>query len=127
MLNLDQWLDKLRTEQPTILVEGMKDKQALLKLGLSHVISLRARPLYQVVEHIATITRTCLILTDLDNEGKKLYAHLRTELQKHGIKIDDRFRHYLFKETTLRQIEGLHTYTTHLNQTSTKHTHVEPT
>jgi 5S rRNA maturation endonuclease (ribonuclease M5) len=110
MPELDQWLAKLTEEQPIIVVEGAKDKASLAKLGCENVITLRGKPLYKVVERIASKTDECVILTDLDSEGKKLYAQLRTDLQKHGVKIDNRFRHFLFKETELRQIEGLFRY-----------------
>ena len=104
---IDQWVEKLVEEQPWIIVEGPKDKASLRKLGLENIIYLRGKPLFEVVEWVASITKECIILTDLDKEGKKLYSVLRAELQKHGVKIDDRFRKFLFKETDLRQIEGL--------------------
>ncbi len=113
MLDLDQWLAKLVEEQPFIIVEGSKDKASLQKLGLEHIITLKGKPLYKVVEHVAAETSECIILTDLDEEGKKLYGKLRQDLQKHGVKIDDRFRHFLFKETELRQIEGLYRHVQH--------------
>lgn len=110
MEELDQWITLLVEEQPFVLVEGPKDKASLLKLGFENVMTLRGKPLYKVVEHVALETSSCLILTDLDDEGKKIYSRLRSDLQKHGVKIDDRFRHFLFKETELRQIEGLFRY-----------------
>ncbi len=110
MLDLDQWVAKLVEEQPFILVEGPKDKASLQKLGLENIITLKGKPLYKVVERVAEETDACIILTDLDAEGKKLYGRLRSDLQKHGVKVDDRFRHFLFKETDLRQIEGLFRY-----------------
>ncbi|MEM4239709.1 MAG: toprim domain-containing protein [Candidatus Woesearchaeota archaeon] len=110
MPEIDQWVEKLADLQPWIIVEGPKDKAALRKLGLENVIYLRGKPLFEVVEWIASMTDECMILTDLDREGKKLYSVLRAELQKHGVKIDDKFRNFLFKETDLRQIEGLYNY-----------------
>ena len=107
MPELDQWMQKLAEEQPFIIVEGYKDKASLKKLGLGNVITLRGKPLYKIVELVAKVTDECVILTDLDREGKKLYSVLKAELQKHGVRIDDRFRKFLFKETDLRQIEGL--------------------
>jgi len=110
MEELDQWVEKLVEEQPWILVEGPKDKASLRKLGLENIIYLRGKPLFEVVEWIASLTKECLILTDLDKEGKKLYSVLKAELQKHGVMINDKFRNLLFKETDLRQIEGLYNY-----------------
>jgi 5S rRNA maturation endonuclease (ribonuclease M5) len=110
MPTLDQWLENLIEEQPVIIVEGAKDKASLQKLGLQNIIMLKGKPLYKVVERVAKLTSECIILTDLDREGKELYGRLRQDLQKHGVKIDDRFRKFLFKETDLRQIEGLFRY-----------------
>jgi 5S rRNA maturation endonuclease (ribonuclease M5) len=110
MEEIDQWVEKLCEEQPVIIVEGPKDKASLKKLGLEKIIYLRGKPLFEVVEKVAKITDECVILTDLDREGKKIYSVLKAELQKHGVKIDDRFRKFLFKETDLRQIEGLFRY-----------------
>jgi len=110
MRDLDQWVAKLVEEQPVIIVEGQKDKASLQKLGLEKIITLKGKPLYKVVERVAKETEACLILTDLDREGKEIYGRLRQDLQKHGVRVDDRFRHFLFKETDLRQIEGLAKY-----------------
>ena len=51
-----------------------------------------------------------MILTDLDAEGKKLYARLNHDLQRHGVRVDNSFREFLFRHTSLRQIEGLDSY-----------------
>jgi len=110
MEEIDQWVEKLSEEQPWIIVEGNKDRISLQKLRLENIITLRGKPLFEIVEKVAKITDECVILTDLDREGKKIYSVLKAELQKHGVKIDDRFRKFLFKETDLRQIEGLFSF-----------------
>jgi 5S rRNA maturation endonuclease (ribonuclease M5) len=48
-------------------------------------------------------------LTDLDGEGKKLFAILKKDAQKHGVKVNEKLRKLLFK-TDLRHIEGLASY-----------------
>ena len=110
MRDLEGWIDWLRLEQPLVIVEGFKDKVSLRKLGLTRVTSLKGKPLYKVVEYVASVAFNCVILTDLDAEGKKIYGELKQGLQRHKVKVDDRFRQFLFKETELRQIEGLYTY-----------------
>ncbi len=112
-LELEEWIAKLRKEQPLIIVEGPKDKAALEKLGLKNIIILKGKPLYKIVEQVSEQTNSCLILTDLDSEGKKLYSRLKKDLQRHKVKVDDRFRNFLFKETMLRCIEGIDTYLAH--------------
>ena len=108
-MDLHEWIDKLLEEQPYIIVEGLKDKRALAALGLKKIITLK-KPLYATVEDVAAKTTQVLILTDLDKKGKELFARLRKDLQKHRVKIDNKFREFLFKETKLRQIEGIVNY-----------------
>ncbi len=114
-MDLHDWIAKLVEEQPYIIVEGLKDKQALEALGLKKIITLK-KPLYATVEEVAAITKTVVILTDLDRKGKELFARLRQDLQKHGVTIDNQFREFLFKETQLRQIEGMTKYISKFNQ-----------
>ena len=45
-----------------------------------------------------------------DKEGKKIYSKLNHELNQRGVYINNKLRHFLFKKTKLRQIEGLHSY-----------------
>lgn len=91
-----------------VVVEGIKDKRALTGLGVVNVLTLK-RPLFAMVESIADKSKDVVILTDLDAEGKKLYAELADGLQRHGVRIHNKLREFLFK-TKLRQIEGLRTY-----------------
>ena len=89
-----------------VIVEGKKDKAALEELGFSNIIILN-KPLYEIVEKINA--RGVFVLTDLDKEGKQLYAKLKKDLNKLGVVVDDGLRNLLFK-TELRQIEGLTGY-----------------
>jgi len=108
-MELDQWIAKLKKEDKLIIVEGIKDKRALASLGIKNIIVLK-KPLYAVVEEVAAKTKEVIILTDLDPKGRELFARLSKDLQKHGVKVDNKFREFLFKETKLRQIEGIDTY-----------------
>ena len=107
--DIGEWVKKLRDSQKLILVEGKKDKSALEKLDIVNVKTLK-EPLFKAVETIADKYKEVIILTDLDKEGKKLYAKLNRDFQMRGIKVDHFFREFLFKNTKLRQIEGLTTY-----------------
>ncbi len=98
-------LDGIRQKNLLVVVEGLKDVRALNALGITNILSLK-KPLYAVVEDIADIAKEVVLLTDLDDEGKKLYYVLSRDLQKHGVKIDNRLREALFK-TPLRHVEGL--------------------
>lgn len=92
-----------------IIVEGKKDLTALKKIGFTNVIQLKG-PLFEAVENVSSRTKVVCILTDLDNEGKKIYSELSKGLTRNGVKIDNTLRNFLFKKTTLRQIEGMTSY-----------------
>ncbi|MBW2970201.1 toprim domain-containing protein [Candidatus Woesearchaeota archaeon] len=101
-------LDDIKKRDLLVIVEGIKDVRALNALGITNVMSLK-KPLFAVVEEVASKAKEVVILTDLDEEGKKLYHELFVHLQKHGVKVDNRLREFLFK-TELRQVEGLLSY-----------------
>jgi len=104
--DIEEAIEKLRKSEKLVVVEGMKDRRSLAKLGLKNIVTLK-KPLYAVVDEIAETAKECAILTDLDSEGRKLYSILRKELQKQGVKIDDKLRNLLFRHTPLKCVEGL--------------------
>ena len=107
---LNNFIEYIKNSNLLVIVEGKKDKIALQKLEINNVMELNKKPLFQIVEEIADSNEECIILTDLDREGKLLYSKLNSNLQKHGVKVDNKFREFLFKHTKLRQIEGIVTY-----------------
>ena len=107
---LEQWLQGLRASDEFIIVEGKKDKEALEKQGITNIQILNKKPLYQLVEDLSSERKNVVILTDLDRKGRELYGKLNNGLKKHGVKVNDKPRNFLFKRTKLRQIEGLTSY-----------------
>lgn len=105
MQELQEWLEKLKNCGKVILVEGIKDKKALEELGVENIMTLK-KPLFAVVEDLEDC-KEVVVLTDLDKAGKELYGRLSKDLKRHGVKIDMYFREFLFKNTKLRQIEGI--------------------
>ncbi len=98
-----------RIQDKPIIVEGKKDKIALENLGCKKIITLNGNNagLHNIIEKLPENCKEAVILTDLDKKGKQLYHKIKRILTVNKIKIDDRFRVYLFKETKVRQIEGL--------------------
>lgn len=114
MQNIQEWIFKLKEFKGIIIVEGPKDKKTLISLlGEKNIFVLSKKPLYAIVESIAAKTKDVVILTDLDEKGKELYGCLRSNLQKHGVRVNRTFREYLFKKTKISHIEGLETYINH--------------
>lgn len=110
------WLQKLKDSDKIIIVEGIKDIDALVRLGLprSRIRRLN-KAAFAVAEDLAKEgVRETIILTDLDKEGKKLYASLKTNLTRNGVKVDSFFREFLFRNSDLSHIEGIATYFSHL-------------
>ena len=107
MNDLNDFIEKLKKAK-LIIVEGKKDKAALESLGIKNIFVLNG-PLYKNIEEISK-HKEVVILTDLDKEGRKLFSRLNSRLQERGIKVDNSFREFLFKETKLRQIEGIDGY-----------------
>ena len=108
--DIQSFIEKIKDSNTLIIVEGKKDRAALQKLGLNNIIELSKKPLFQVVEDVANSNDECIILTDLDKEGRQLYSKLNSNLQKNGVKVDNKFRKFLFRHTKLRQVEGICSY-----------------
>ncbi len=94
-----------------VVVEGKKDKEALEKLGFKRIKYLN-KALYKIVEEVVEELgkrkeEKVLILTDLDKKGEEIYKILNSALQARGIKVDDRLRKFLRRNSKIRQIEGL--------------------
>ena len=108
MQDLNDWIIKLKEDSKNkiVLVEGKNDKKVLEDNGVSNIITL-SKPIFEITEEIIKDGRECIILVDLDKEGKSLYHKLRFLFQKYGIKTDNKFREFLFENTKIRQIEGL--------------------
>ncbi len=102
----EEWIEKLQNTDKLIIVEGKKDKAALISLGGKNIVTIN-KPLYNLVEDAAAITKEVVILTDFDKEGKKLYSFLKSNLQKNGVKIDKYFREFLMNNTKITCIEGI--------------------
>lgn len=107
---LNNFIDKVKDSNIIVIVEGKKDRIALQKLGINNIVELSKKPIFQIVEDVANSNEECVILTDLDKKGKEIYGKLNSNLQKNGVKINNKFREFLFKHTKLRQIEGIGTY-----------------
>lgn len=103
-------IESIKDSNTLVIVEGKKDKSALNKMGINNIIELSKKPLFQIVEEISNSNEECIILTDLDKKGKELYGKLNSDLQKRGIKVNNKLREFLFKNTKLRQIEGMEAY-----------------
>ena len=107
---LKNHIELIKNSNTLVIVEGKKDRIALEKFGINNIIELNKKPLFQIVEEVSNSNEECIILTDLDKKGKEIYGKLNSNLQRHGVKVNNKFREFLFKNTKLRQIEGIDSY-----------------
>jgi len=115
-------LDDLQERNIPIIVEGREDRKALLYFGLSNILVLYTKPFYKIIESLQKYPEIA-VLTDLDKEGKRLYAKINDECSRRGIKINNTFRNFLFKETELAHIEGLPRYVERLKEKEEREKH----
>ena len=109
-IEFSEHVNKIKQANIPIIVEGKKDRAALESFGIQNIIELSKKPIFEIIEAISSKNKNCIILTDLDREGKELYGKLSRGLQHLGVKVDNSFRGFLYNNTSLRQIEGLATY-----------------
>lgn len=102
-------IEKLKNEEVLCIVEGPKDRKALESFGIHNIVELSKAPLYRIVEEVAEKGKEVAILTDMDEKGKQLYHVLSRDLQRRGIKIDNKLRGKLFR-AKISHVEGLDTY-----------------
>ena len=102
------WKDAVIKSNKLIIVEGKKDRIALIKLGISsnYIRTLNA-PLNSIIEMIAAEKKEVIILTDFDAHGRKLYAMLRQGFEYYGVPVDIILREALRKYTRVSHIEGI--------------------
>ncbi len=102
-------LEEIKEKELPVLVEGHKDKKALQHFGIGkeHITTLSV-PLYKFIERHQG--KEVAVLTDLDRHGRKLYGKVRHDGMHFGVKINNRLRHFLLRETELSHIEGLPRY-----------------
>lgn len=90
-----------------VVVEGPKDVRSLEKLGFLNIVRLD-KPLFAMVEQLEG-EEELLILTDLDDQGRKLYKYFYDEFTRRGIRVNNKLRLLIF-QTPVRHIEGLARY-----------------
>ena len=92
-----------------VIVEGRRDKAALIDLGFRHVTVLNnSKGFYEISEKF--IGKEVLILSDFDSEGEEIAKKLSEVLVKVGAKVDriDRKKlRRLFIKNKINTVEAL--------------------
>ena len=106
-------LEALSEEMP-VVVEGMRDVEALSLLGIKrNVISLsRGMSIFALCESLSKEWDSVVILTDWDRKGGRLARKLREALMANGSKPVEAIRTQLafLVKKDVKDIEGLPTF-----------------
>lgn len=113
---INQEMRKLKQTNSIFIAEGKKDFNALIKIGFNKenifLLNKTGTSLLQMIENLIKKIKKnqkCVILTDLDKTGRKLYHIIKEKLLENGIKTDNQLRYLLIKEN-ISHVEGLATY-----------------
>lgn len=103
------WVEKLinvsKEENTYVVVEGKNDIRRLKLYGVESIYPIKGKKFYDVVEDLE-FANLCILLTDLDKQGEKIFLNLKSLLQREGIPVDVSFREYL-KNFPYEEIEKL--------------------
>jgi 2,5-diamino-6-(ribosylamino)-4(3H)-pyrimidinone 5'-phosphate reductase len=79
-------LARLKEEEGVILVEGQKDIESLVNLGIKNkIIAVSQNNIFSVIESISN--KEVIVLTDFDKKGTYLFKRYVKELQSSGKKV----------------------------------------
>lgn len=94
-----------------LIVEGKKDKTALMSIGFRQVIDISGKPIEDIVEKVASFReRQVAILTDFDEEGEQIASQLSNVFSHYRINVDNVIRNK-FRSLKIHQIEELNSVT----------------
>lgn len=95
LLDLSSVLEDVERNRDTTVVEGARDVEALRRLGFRGRIEVCSRVGISdsdLVEEYYRRGRAVFILTDFDDEGRRLNRRLSRLLERRGVKVRRRLR-----------------------------------
>ncbi len=88
------------------MVEGKRDKEALLRIGVSNVLTLGGRRIADLPDLLEGRTQGVILLYDLDKQGERITEKVKKSLREQGFHVIEVFREYL-REAGIIHIEEL--------------------
>lgn len=113
---IQQILDELRDSAlcgAVILVEGKRDREALLSLGVNgEILMTSQRQLLNMAEGLARSGKKIIILTDWDERGEEVARQVALYLEADGSKPDSAIRCSLksLLKKEIKDVESLYSY-----------------
>jgi 5S rRNA maturation endonuclease (ribonuclease M5) len=95
-----------------VIIEGIKDREALNKFGIDNLIEISGRSLIEIADSLVEKNiRNVTILTDFDKEGECQKSQLTNYLSHYGIKINSFARKKIKTLFKIHKIEELSHFT----------------
>ena len=105
---LESVLQEMDDAVDAIVVEGIRDKTALKELGITkEIVMCSSRPDNHFVDYLSRSYKCVTILTDYDRAGKKFNKKLSTQLERSGVRVDNRFREKIGRILGLRGMRDI--------------------
>ncbi len=96
-----------------IVVEGPSDRESLREIGIKgRIVLASTKPDVDVVDSLKGVKVEVIIMSDWDEEGRKIEKRLNKMFRSRGIIVNTEFRKRLFRIVgrNVRTIEGLSRY-----------------
>jgi len=95
LLDLTSLFEELETVADAVVVEGVRDVRALRGLGFRGRVEMCSRVGVSdgdLVEGLAQSSGAVVILTDFDEEGRRMNRRLSRLLERRGVRVERRLR-----------------------------------
>jgi 5S rRNA maturation endonuclease (ribonuclease M5) len=104
--SLKEEIEKIRNV--VFVVEGIKDRNQLRKLGFEKIFTISGKPLFSIVEKIKREKlNEVVVLTDFDDEGEKKAKELTRLLQRNSIFVNQKIRNSFKSLFNINKVEEL--------------------
>jgi len=88
---LNELLDKIEYLVSVVVVEGPRDAEALRRIGFKGKIELFSRVNLSepdFIDSLSAVAASLVILTDFDNEGRRINRNLIRLFERRGVRVE---------------------------------------
>ena len=90
---LESVIQEMEDFVDAIIVEGIRDKEALEELGITkEIVMCSSKPDTEFIDYLCSRHKKVTILTDYDRAGKAFNKKLSARLERAGIKVANQYR-----------------------------------
>jgi len=109
---LIQEIEDLKQEAKgcAVIVEGIKDEEALRYIGLEasfYRVGDKGVTILEICEKISVDHREAFIFVDIDRAGEKIAKKLKRYLSQFGVRINEKYRRSILRKLETEQVENI--------------------